>query len=136
MLCPFKGLWVRLPLFWLFLPCPRPRFLFPPFHSKDIPFTSNNGVESVCWDRWFLNRSSLFCSATRRHDISSEYFWNLHSWYCFCRSIFQAWNLVNVFSNMSSSVIFSPLNLNCEGILNSIELYSLTLLKSCNLRFM
>ena len=104
-------------------PCPWP--LFPSFFSNDIWFTSRNGVEPVGGDWWFLNRSSLFCSATRRHDISFEYFSNLRSRYCCCKSIFKAWNLVNVFSNMSSSVTFSPHNFNCEVILSSVELYSL-----------
>ena len=99
-----------------------------------ILFILGNGVEPVGRDWWFLNKSSLFCSTTRRHDISSEYFSNLHSRYCYCRSLFEAWNVVNVFSNMSSSVTFSPHNFNCEVILISAKLYSLTLLKSCNLR--
>ena len=125
MLCPFEGLWVRLPLFWLFLSRPRPRPLFPQFLSNDIPFTSGNGVELVRQDQLFLNRSSLFCLTTRRHDVSSKYFWNLRFWYCYCKSIFEAWNVLNVYFNMSSSAIFSPHNLNCEVILNSAELWPL-----------
>lgn len=100
-----------------------------------IPFTLGNGVEPVGRDWWFLNKSSLFCSTTRRHDISSEYFLNLRSQYCCCRSIFEAWNAVKVFSNISSSVTFSPHNFNWEVILNNAELYSLALLKSCSLRW-
>ena len=96
--------------------------------------TSRNGSDSVGRDWWFLIKSSLFCSATRRHDINSEYFVNLHSRYCCCRSTFEAWSVVKVFFNMSSSVIFSPHNFNWELILKSAELYSLTVLKSCNLR--
>ena len=38
------------------------------------------------------------------------------------------------FSNMSSSLIFFLHNFNWELILKSAELYSLTVLKSCNLR--
>ena len=39
-----------------------------------------------------------------------------------------------VFFNMFSSMIFSPHNFNWELILKSVELYSLTVLKSCNFR--
>ena len=134
MLCPFEGLWVRLPLFWLFLSRPRPRPLFPQFLSNDIPFTSRNGVKLVRRDWWFLNKSLLFCLATRRHDISLEYFWNLRSRYCYCKSTFKTWNVIDVFLTCLHQY-FSPRNFNCELILNSVELYSLAFLKSCNLRF-
>ena len=42
--------------------------------------------------------------------------------------------MVNGFSSMSSYVTFSPHNFNWKLILNNAELYSLTILKSCNLR--
>ena len=42
--------------------------------------------------------------------------------------------MVNVFSSMSSPMTFSPHNFNWELILNNAELYSLTVLKSYNLR--
>ena len=42
--------------------------------------------------------------------------------------------MVNVFSSMSSFVTFSPHILNWELILNDAELYSPTILKSCNLK--
>ena len=58
----------------------------------------------------------------------------MRSRYCCCRSIFEGWNVENIFSNMSSSVLFSPHNFNFELILKSAELYSATLLKSCSLK--
>ena len=79
-------------------------------------------------------RSSFFFSATRRHAIISEYFSNLSSLYYFYRSKFVAWNVVNVFSNFTSSEIVFPHSFSCEVILNNVELYSFTLLKSWNLR--
>ena len=54
--------------------------------------------------------------------------------YCCCKTVLEAWNVVNVFSNISSSLIFSPHNFNCEVIQYSAELYSCTNLKSCSLR--
>ena len=43
--------------------------------------------------------------------------------------------MMNVFSSMSSSVTFSPHSFNWELILYKAELYSLAILKSCNLRY-
>ena len=42
--------------------------------------------------------------------------------------------MVNVFFSISSSVTFSNYSFNYELILNNAELYSLTVLNSCNLR--
>ena len=100
----------------------------------NIAFTLENRSNLVGRDYWFLIKSSLFCLTTRRHDINSKYFLNLRSRYCYCRSTFEAWNVVKVFSNLSSSVIFSPHNFNWSLILKSVELHSLTILKSCNLK--
>ena len=102
----------------------------------DIAFSSRNSLDVVGRDWWFLIKNSLFCLVTRRHDINPKDFVNIHSRYCCCRSTFEAWNVVKVFSNMSSFMIFfSPCNFNWEPILNNAELYSLTILKSCNLKY-
>jgi len=41
----------------------------------------------------------------------------LHSLYCCCKIIFEAWKVKNVFSNIWSSVIFSSYNFSCGVIL-------------------
>ena len=77
-----------------------------PWVWDDIAFTSGNGLDPVGQDRWFLIKSLLFCLATRKHDINSEYFVNQCFGYCCCKSISKAWNVVKVFFNMSTSMIF------------------------------
>ncbi|KAJ0430015.1 hypothetical protein HanHA300_Chr17g0664071 [Helianthus annuus] len=72
--------------------------------------------------------SLLFCSATNKHDISSEYFVKLRSLYCCARSMFDKWNVEIVCSIMSLSVICSPHNLSSEVMRRKAELYSLTVL--------
>ena len=69
-----------------------------------------------------FNKNSLFCSATRRHEINSEYLVKRRSRYCCCRGTFEAWKVINVFSSIFSSVTFSPHNFTCELILNKTEL--------------
>ena len=67
----------------------------------------------------------LFCSTTRRHEISSEYFLKPRSLYCCYRSIFEARKVENVFSNILSLVILSPHGFTLELILNIAKLYLL-----------
>ena len=55
-----------------------------------ITLTSGNGSDSVGRDWWFFISSSLFCSATRKHDINSEYLVNMRSLYCYCSSTLAA----------------------------------------------
>ena len=56
--------------------------------------------------------------------------------YCCWSKTLLVWNVENVFSNMSASVIVSPHSFNFETILNRAELYSSTDLKSWILRFL
>ncbi|KAJ0589640.1 hypothetical protein HanIR_Chr04g0188541 [Helianthus annuus] len=73
--------------------------------------------------------SLLFCSATNKHDISSEYFVKLRSLYCCARSMFDKRNCSAVVcSIMSLSVICSPHNLSSKVMRRRAELYSLTVL--------
>jgi hypothetical protein len=109
-------------------------WFFLVFWTK-VPFTSRNGLEPVGWDWWFFIKSLLFCSVTKKkHEISSEYLLKLHSLYCCCGTIFEAWKVKNVIFNIWYHVIFSPHNLSYEVILKGAELYSLTDLKSYNLK--
>ena len=127
----YKEPWYRgfLPWPWS---CPRPR---PhPWVWDDIAFTSGNGLDPIGQDWWFLIKSSLFCLATRRHDINLDYFINLPSRYCCCRSTFEAWNVVKNFLTCLLLWFFFLHNFNWELILKSAELYSLTVLKSYNLK--
>lgn len=79
--------------------------------------------------------SSFFFSTIRRHEIRSECFlYSCARNFC-CRTIFEVGKVMNVFSRISSSVILSPHNFNCEVILNTLELYSSIVLKSCSLSF-
>ena len=87
----------------------------------------------------FLGQVIQYCllglkACLLRFASNSEYFLKLHSRYCCCRSIFEEWNIENVLSNMSSSLISSPHNFNFDLIFKSVELYSVTLLKSCSLK--
>jgi hypothetical protein len=69
---------------------------FPVFWTK-IPFTSGNGLEFVGCDWWFFIKNSLFYSATIKHEISFEYLLKLHSLYCCCKIIFEAWKSIEYF---------------------------------------
>ena len=126
------------PWYWEFLPQPQLCSYLgshpSPWVWDDITFTLGNGSDLEGRDWWFIIKSSLFCSTTKTHDINSKYFVNLHSRYYYCSSTFEAWNVVKVFSNMFSSMIYSPHSLNWELILNNVKLYSLIVLKYCNLK--
>ena len=119
-------------------PCPRPRLGPRPFPRLAwwvyTSFTSGSGSDPVGRFSWFFNNKSLFYSATRRWEISSEYFLKSFSRYCCCKSTFEAWKVENVFSIISISLIVFPHNFNWEVILNMAELYSCIDLKSCSLR--
>jgi len=109
-------------------------WFFLVFWTK-VPFTSGNDLEFVGWDWWFFINSLLFYSATRKHEISSEYLLKLRSLYYYCRTIVEAWKVESIFFNIWSSVIFSLRNFRCEVILKRTKLYSLSNLKSCNLKY-
>jgi len=66
----------------------------------NVPFTSRNGLEPVGWDWWFFIKSLLFCLVIKKHEISFEYLLKLRSLYCCCGTIFEAWKVKNVFSNI------------------------------------
>jgi hypothetical protein len=108
-------------------------WFFLVFWTK-VPFTSGNDLEFVGWDWWFFINNLLFYSATRKHEISSEYLLKLRSLYYYCRTIVETWKVESIFFNIWSSVIFSLRNFRCEVILKRTELYSLSNLKSCNLK--
>ena len=97
-------------------PCPCPRV------CTNVALASGNDIDLVGRDWWFFNKSSLFCLASRIYEINSNYLGKRCSWYCYYKSTFEAWKVVNVFSSISSSVTFSPHNFNCELILNRVEL--------------
>jgi hypothetical protein len=108
-------------------------WLFIVFWTK-VPFTLGNDLEFVGWDWWFFINSLLFYSATRKHEISSEYLLKLCSLYYYCRTIVEAWKVESIFFNIWFSMIFSLCNFRCEVILKRTELYLLSNLKSCNLK--
>jgi len=93
--CFLKDCLLFFPFFFSYL---YPWF-FLVFWTK-VPFTSGNGLEPVGWDWCFFIKSSLFYSATRRHEISFEYLLKLHSRYCCCMIIFEAWKVENVSSSI------------------------------------
>ena len=89
-----------------FLPWPRPCPCLLPQVWDNIAFTSRNDLDPIGLDWWFLIKSSLFCSTTRRHDINLEYFVNLRSQYCCYNNTFEVWNVVQIFSSIFFYVIF------------------------------
>ena len=70
----------------------------------------------------------LFCHKQARYQI--RILFNPFFRYCCCRSTLDACKVENVFSNIYSSVTFSPHNFNIEVILNTNELYAVRNLKS------
>lgn len=54
-----------------------------PFRLKFTIFASKNDFVLVNQDSLFFINNSLFCTTTRRHEISSEYFLKSFSQYCY-----------------------------------------------------
>jgi len=127
----FKGL--SLLLFHLFFPYLYPLVLSCLLDKGSIHFKEwfrTCGMALMIFHQKFI----ILFSHKKKHEISSEYLLKLHSLYCCCGTIFEAWKVKNVFSNIWYHVIFSPHNLSYEVILKGAKLYSLTDLKSCNLK--
>ena len=69
--------------------------LFIPLYN--VTFASGNGAEPVGRYSWFFMSNLLFCSATRRQEINSEYFLKPFSRYCVWRTTLLAWKVEYVF---------------------------------------
>lgn len=65
---------------------------------KVVAFASRNDTNKLNGINDVLAKNYYYFLATRRHDTNSECLVNWHSRYCYCRCIFKAWKIVNVFS--------------------------------------
>lgn len=94
-----------------------------------VHFEGNN-IYFLGQDWWFFISSSLFCSATKSTYISWLYSVKPRALYCYCKSTLDAWNVLKVFSSISSSLMVSSQSFIWEVILNKSELHSAIDLKS------
>ena len=97
--------------------------------SKGLIFFTVMNRHNIHFREWcWTNRVHGFVHQGAILKISSEYFVNPRSRYCWWKSMLLTGNVEFVFSNISLSVIFSPHNFSGDVILNIAKLYLLSLL--------